>query len=76
MFPSEATDLEDQINTWIRSTALYSGHELAAEAEIHIREECSTYDWVMEGLLERAGFEIESAEYGDGFQATYVYIRG
>ena len=75
VFPSEATDLEDQINAWVQSTAEQSGHELAAEAEIHIREECSTYDWVIEGLLERAGFEIGSAEYGDGFQATYVCIR-
>ena len=75
VFPSEATNLEDQINTGIRSIAKQSGHELAAEAIIHIREEYSTYDWVMEGLLERAGFEIESAKYGDGFQATYVCIR-
>ena len=75
VFPSEASDLEDQINAWVRSTALQSGHELAAEAEIHIREEYSTYDWVMEGRLKRAGFEIESTEYGDGFQATYVCVR-
>ena len=75
VFPSEATDLEDQINAWVRSTALQSGPELAAEAEIHIREEYSTYDWVMEGLLKRTGFEIESAEYGDGFQATYICTR-
>jgi len=61
VFPSEAADLEDQINAWVRSTALQSGPERSAEAEIHIREEYSTYDWIMEGLLERAGFEIESA---------------
>ncbi|MEA1908637.1 MAG: class I SAM-dependent methyltransferase [Euryarchaeota archaeon] len=72
VFPSEAADLEDQINAWVRSTALQSGPELAVEAEIHIIEEYSTYDWIMEGLLERVGFKIESAEYGDGFQATYV----
>jgi hypothetical protein len=75
VFPSEATDIEDRIGAWARSTALQSGHELAAEAEIHIREEYSTCDWIMEELLERAGFEIESAWYGDGFQATYVCIR-
>ena len=75
VFPSEATDLKDRINAWIRSIALQSGRELAAEAEIHIREEYSTCDWIMEELLERAGFEIESAEYGDGFRATYVCIR-
>ena len=74
VFPSEA-DLEGQINAWVRSTALQSGPELSAEAEIHIRVEYRTYDWIMGGLLERAGFEIESAEYSDGFQATYVCIR-
>ena len=42
VFPSEAADLEDPINAWVRSTALQSGPELAAEAEIHIREEYST----------------------------------
>ena len=75
VFPSEATDLEDRINAWIRSVSEQSGRELASEAEIHIREEYNTYDWVMEGLLEHAGFEIESAWYGDGFQATYVCTR-
>ncbi len=43
--------------------------------ETHIREEYSTYDWVMEGLLARAGFEIKSAEYRGRFQATYVCAK-
>ena len=76
MFPSEATDLEDQINAWIRLVSEQSGPELVVEAEIHIREEYNTYDWVMEGLLKRAGFKIESALVWCGFQATYVCIRG
>jgi putative AdoMet-dependent methyltransferase len=75
VFPSAAEDLEAKLDAWIRSIAEQSGHELAEEVKIHIREEYSTYDWVMEGLLKRAGFEIKSAEYGDGFQATYVCTR-
>ena len=72
VFPSAADDMEGKLNAWVRSITEQSGPELAAEAKIHIREEYSTYDWVMEGLLERAGFKIESAEYSEGFQATYV----
>ena len=75
VFPSAAEDMGGRLDAWVRSTALQSGPELAAEVETHIREEYSTYDWVMEGLLKRTGFEIESAEYADGFQATYVCIR-
>lgn len=30
------------------------------EASRHVAQEFSTYDWIMEGLLERAGFEILS----------------
>ena len=75
VFPSATEDMEGRLDAWVRSIAEQSGHELAAEAKIHIREEYSTYDWVMEGLLERAGFEIENTGYGDGFQATYVCTR-
>jgi ubiquinone/menaquinone biosynthesis C-methylase UbiE len=75
VFPSAAEDMGVQLEAWVRSIAEQSGPELAAEAEIHIQKEYSTYGWVMEGLLKRAGFEIESAEYDNGFQATYVCTR-
>ncbi len=44
------------------------GAEFAAEMETHIRDEHSTYDWIMEGLLTRA-------EYGSGFAATYFCMN-
>ncbi len=75
VFPSKTDNLEAELDTWINTIAKCSCPELAAEAEIQIREEYSTYDWVMEGLLERAGFEIESAEYRGRFQATYVCTK-
>ena len=53
VFPSAAEDMRVQLDAWVVSIAEQSGPELAAEAEIHIREEYSTYDWVMEGLLKR-----------------------
>ena len=51
------------------------GPEFAAEVESHIRDEYSTYDWVMEEFLARAGFRIDSAGYADGFTATYLCTR-
>ncbi len=43
-----------------------------AESETHLRDEHSTCSWIMEGLLERAGFAIDSADYQQGFLATYL----
>jgi hypothetical protein len=51
------------------------GPDFAAEAETHLRDEYSTYEWVMEGLLERSGFHINGAEYGAGFSAAYLCTR-
>jgi len=72
VFPSAAEDLEYQIDSWIGSMSDESCSELSAEAAIHIQKEYSTYDWVMEGLLERAGFEIDFSEYSDGMFARYI----
>lgn len=38
-------------------------------------DEHSTFDWVIESLLERAGFQIDTAEYGEGLGATYICTR-
>lgn len=44
--------------------------------EEHVRDEHSTYTWVLEALAQRAGFEIEQAEYSDdGIFAKYVLRR-
>jgi SAM-dependent methyltransferase len=43
-----------------------------AELEEHVRTEHSTFAWLLEPLLEHAGFEIHSAEHRRGIYATYV----
>jgi putative AdoMet-dependent methyltransferase len=48
------------------------GEKFAAEVETHIRDEHSTFDWIMEGMLSRAGFRIDQADYVSGFGAAYL----
>ena len=43
------------------------------ELEAHLREEYSTFSWVLEPMMERAGFEIRQAEY-DGSQIYAAYV--
>ena len=59
----------------VRSVADFFGEEeMGRQAEQHIRDEFSTWDWIMEGLLRRAGFRIDLADYRAGL-ATYVCTR-
>jgi ubiquinone/menaquinone biosynthesis C-methylase UbiE len=46
------------------------------EAHIrHIREEFTTIDWIMEGLITRAGFSIEKVKYDGPFWAGYLCTK-
>lgn len=63
------------IQAFIDKQARAGGDFLREDAEEHFREEFSTYDWIMEGLLERAGFSIESKETSDGVFVTYQCMK-
>jgi SAM-dependent methyltransferase len=43
------------------------------EIEEHIRDEHSTFTWLLEPMFERTGFSIEAADYSnEGFDAKYL----
>lgn len=49
--------------------------QMRVEVARHVAREFSTYDWIMDGLLERAGFEILANKYpGDSF-AEYLCVK-
>jgi len=75
VFPSCEADLEKKIDEWIKAVDIMADARLAEEAVIHARDEFSTYDWIMEGIIRRSGFQIDSSEYGKGFQTTYVCTK-
>ena len=49
----------------------YTGADGREETATHIREEYSTFDWMMREILVRAGFEIEWATLIDEFSGHY-----
>lgn len=62
-FPEEEYDAV--ISSWIEKIRKLSGDSAAAEVERHIKDEYSTFDWIMEEMLYRSGFYIEDADYDD-----------
>lgn len=59
------------IQAAIDSLAHAGGQYMREDAEAHFREEYSTFDWIMEGLLQRAGFSILEKTMKDGVFGTY-----
>jgi ubiquinone/menaquinone biosynthesis C-methylase UbiE len=46
------------------------------ELEEHLRDEHSTFTWLLEPMIDRAGFEIQRADYGRlGIHAAYVCVK-
>ena len=63
------------IATFIEKQAAAGGDFLRKDAEEHFRMEYSTYDWIMNGLLSRAGFKIESKTMDAGVIGQYLCTK-
>lgn len=63
------------ISAFIEKQAAAGGDFLRDDAEGHFREEFSTYEWVMDELLARAGFTIKEKSMHEGLIGTYICVK-
>lgn len=70
----DAAEAEKRIEAWCATAGdQVNGEWSRAEYEEHVRDEHSTYTWLLEPMLERAGFAIEESSYADdGIFAHYL----
>jgi putative AdoMet-dependent methyltransferase len=66
---------ESCIERFVEKMSARTGPDRGRAAQAHVREEYSTCGWIMEGLLERAGFRIDDVDYEDEFLAAYLCTR-
>ena len=67
-------DAQSSLEAWCATLADDTdGGWRRADIEEHIRDEHSTFAWLLESMMERSGFHIEQADYtSDGIFARYV----
>lgn len=71
----DAIEAEQRIEAWCATT---EGRDIAnewerSELEEHVRDEHSTFTWLLEPMIERSGFVIEHIDYSaDGVFASYI----
>ena len=75
VYPFEPCEAEAELEAWFaRAAATLAEGWTRSELEEHVRAEHSTFSWLLEPLLEHAGFAIQEAEHR-GPYATYVCRR-
>lgn len=74
----EPAEAEDRIEAWIEATMAADVERGWTRAELaeHVRDEHSTFTWLLEPMIERAGFAIASADReASGIFARYLCRR-
>jgi putative AdoMet-dependent methyltransferase len=69
--PDELSPTIEAWLTWMQQERGYSREENVA----HVRDEHSTFAWIMEGLIERAGLRITDKTTARGVYASYVAVK-
>lgn len=63
------------IAKWIAQIKSLGNKELVEDVEIHVREEHSTFTWILEKLLVKSGFRIDNTDYQEGVFARYLCTK-
>ena len=76
VYSCSAREYKAAFEQWVSTTGADLGKEFADETVIHIRDEYSTCDWILEGMLERSGFTIREKKTLNTMPGTtYVCMR-
>lgn len=72
VFQFDPQEYLSKIDLWISKLQAFAGDKVKAEIETHIRDEHSTFGWILQGMIINAGFVVEKLKCDDEFVAEYV----
>ncbi len=73
VYSFDPAQAHERIEAWCATGGSSDDQWSRAELEEHVRDEHSTFTWLLEPMLRRAGFVIADASYSpDGMLATYI----
>jgi SAM-dependent methyltransferase len=77
IFSFDPADMEGVIEAWLAAAAARpDAGWTRAELETHLREEFSTFSWLLEAMLDRAGFAMLQAEHHDSrIYSAYTCVK-
>ncbi|HEV8190797.1 MAG TPA: class I SAM-dependent methyltransferase [Ktedonobacterales bacterium] len=77
VFSFEPGEAEQIIGTWLADAPGQAEQGWTrAELETHLREEYSTFSWLLEPMIERAGFKIQAEQHGESrVHSAYTCVK-
>ena len=77
IYSCDPDEIEQVLQNWLdNATDDPAAGWTRAELETHIREEYSPFSWLLDTMLDKAGFEIRKVEHTDSkLYSTYVCIK-
>jgi ubiquinone/menaquinone biosynthesis C-methylase UbiE len=67
VFSFDVREYESFFQRYLKGVSETVDSEFAGRVASHIKSEYSTMDWIMEGMIERAGFRVEGVRKTEGF---------
>jgi hypothetical protein len=74
IYPSGVPDYDAYFAGLIAGVRREGGDELANQTIAHIREEYSTFAWIIEEMLRQAGFVVTN-KLADRFTTSYTCVK-
>jgi ubiquinone/menaquinone biosynthesis C-methylase UbiE len=76
VYSFDPRDAQSVIDVWLhRAPVRLEEGFTASDLATHVRHEYSTYTWLLEPMLTRAGFEIRDVEYSSPTFAAYTCVK-
>ena len=75
IYSGDVSKIEQNIDQWINNFRQNTGNEFAKEVEMHVKEEFSTFDWVIEKMLQKAGYRINIKVHQDEMIIKYICTK-
>lgn len=72
IFTFDPKDYKNSLPDFIDNIRSIGGASMGDEALIHIKDEFSTYDWIIEELFKKVGFSIDLKKIEAENQVTYI----
>ncbi len=75
VFDFDPAEYITKIDAWVSDFEQKAGIKFKEEVETHIRDEHSTFRWILDGMINKAGFKIEKSRTTDGLLMEYHCVK-